>query len=352
MDFSFSAEQEMLRAEARALLDKRCTPDHIALVADGPEGWDPELWGTISELGWVDGGLDFLDEAVLFEEMGAALAPCPYFATAALARPALQGTPASWEGPATLAWAEDHRRVEPETLAPKTAAAESRGDWKLTGTKRLVPDLQAATRVVVVAAAPAGTALFAVDLGAPGVRVAMSATVDSTRRLGSLELAGAEATLVAGPEHAPGMLAGIGRRSRAAAALEAVGIAGRALDMGIAHAAERRQFGKPIGTYQAVSHALADAYTATELARSLSYWAAWCVEQDDVQADAATRAAKAFASEAAVGACERSIQLYGGRGFTWEHALHRYYKRALWIESWPPSGTAARAAIAEMLLDR
>ncbi|HVS84188.1 MAG TPA: acyl-CoA dehydrogenase family protein, partial [Gaiellaceae bacterium] len=121
-------------------------------------------------------------------------------------------------------------------------------------------------------------------------------------------------------------------RFRAGAAAEAVGIAQRALELGIQHASTRTQFGKPIGTYQAVSHPLADTYTDVELARSLAYWAAWCIANDDPQAPLAAAAAKAFATDAAVAACERSIQVHGGTGFTWEHPLHRFYKRALWLQ--------------------
>src|SRR5205814_7579032 len=99
--------------------------------------------------------------------------------------------------------------------------------------------------------------------------------------------------------------------------------------LGVEHASTRTQFGKPIGTYQAVSHQLADTYADVELARSLTYWAAWCVAENDQQAPVAAAAAKSFAAEAAVAACERSIQVHGGVGFTWEHPLHRFYKRAL-----------------------
>ncbi|HEY7421109.1 MAG TPA: acyl-CoA dehydrogenase family protein [Gaiellaceae bacterium] len=121
-------------------------------------------------------------------------------------------------------------------------------------------------------------------------------------------------------------------RFHAACAAEALGIAQRALDLGVEHAKTRVQFGKPIGTYQAVSHPLAQTYTDVELARSLVYWAAWCVAEDDERAEIAAASAKAFAAEAAVAACERSIQVHGGIGFTWEHPLHRFYKRALWLE--------------------
>ena len=139
-------------------------------------------------------------------------------------------------------------------------------------------------------------------------------------------------------------------RLRAAMAAEAVGIAQRALDLGLEHAKTRVQFGKPIGTYQAVSHQLADAYTDVELARSLAYWAAWCVAEDAEQAAVAAAAAKAFATEAAVAACERSIQVHGGTGFTWEHPLHRYYKRALWLEGFGKRPSELRVDVAEALL--
>jgi len=139
-------------------------------------------------------------------------------------------------------------------------------------------------------------------------------------------------------------------RLRAAMAAEAVGIAQRALDLGIEHAKTRVQFGKPIGTYQAVSHQLADTYTDVELARSLAYWAAWCVAEDDEQAPVAAAAAKAFAAEAAVAACERSIQVHGGIGFTWEHSLHRFYKRALWLEGFGKRPSELRVEVADALL--
>jgi alkylation response protein AidB-like acyl-CoA dehydrogenase len=139
-------------------------------------------------------------------------------------------------------------------------------------------------------------------------------------------------------------------RLRAAMAAEAVGVAQRVLELGIEHAKTREQFGKPIGVYQAVSHALADTYADVELARSLTYWAAWCVAEDDEQAAVAAAAAKAFASEAAVRACERSIQVHGGTGFTWEHPLHRFYKRALWLEGFGQRPSALRAEVADAVL--
>jgi alkylation response protein AidB-like acyl-CoA dehydrogenase len=139
-------------------------------------------------------------------------------------------------------------------------------------------------------------------------------------------------------------------RSRAALAAEAVGVAQRALDLGVEHATTRHQFGKPIGQYQGVSHQLADIYTDVELSRSLAYWAAWCVAEDDEHAPIAAAAAKAFATEAAVRGCERSIQVHGGIGFTWEHPLHRYYKRALWLHGFPTTPAQLRGEVADALL--
>ena len=139
-------------------------------------------------------------------------------------------------------------------------------------------------------------------------------------------------------------------RFRAAAAAEALGVAQRALDLGVEHAKTRLQFGKPIGTYQAVSHPLAQSYTDVELARSLVYWAAWCVAEEDERAPLAAAAAKAFTTEAAVAACERSIQVHGGIGFTWEHPLHRFYKRAIWLEGFGRRPAELRLEVADALL--
>jgi alkylation response protein AidB-like acyl-CoA dehydrogenase len=134
-------------------------------------------------------------------------------------------------------------------------------------------------------------------------------------------------------------------------ALEAVGIAGKALELAVEYAKSREQFGRPIGVYQAVSHQLVDTYVETELARSLAYWAAWAVDQSDEQAEVAVAAAKSYAADAAVAACERSIQVHGGIGFSWEHPLHTYYKRAMWIQAFGGHSSAHRARVAAALLD-
>ena len=131
----------------------------------------------------------------------------------------------------------------------------------------------------------------------------------------------------------------------------AVGVGARALELAVAHARERVQFGRPIGAYQAVAHPLADAFVELELARSLAWWAAWCVADDEADRTLAAAAAKATAADAAVATCERSIQTHGGVGFTWESPLNGLYRRALWIQSWDASGATLRAEVAAQVLD-
>jgi alkylation response protein AidB-like acyl-CoA dehydrogenase len=363
MDFAFSDEQQMLREQAASFLAAKMPHERVVELAESGEGWDPSVWREIAELGWLGlsvpeaaggAGYGFLEEAVLFEEMGRALFVGPYFSTVGLALPALEQDEdalrrvVEGEEVVTLAWAEE---PGPTTLseldAVGTKGEASNGTWSLTGDKVLVPDAGIADRAVVVAQRPDGIGLFLTDVDSPEV----ASTMDPTRRLGKLTLTGAGASPLAEPAEASSVLERIRLRALAAVSLEGVGIAQTALDLALAHAKERKQFDKPIGTYQAVSHQIADTYMATELARSLSYWAAWCVAEGDDRAAVAVAAAKSHAGAAAVAACERSIQVHGGIGFTWEHILHRFYKRAQWIESFAGYGSAHRSAIAASLLD-
>ncbi len=367
MDFSFTPEQEMLRAQARAFLERRFPPEHVARLAESESGWDSTSWRELAGLGWTGAsipeahggaGLGFLEEAVLFEELGRALYPGPYFSTIGLALPALGCAPellprvASGELRATLAWREPDRAVGLDALeAVTTEARRVGGRWLLRGAKHLVPDAGPADAFVAVARADDGVALFVATRHDGRPRVIVQDTVDATRRLGCVDFDDDEAMLLAEPRAAAEVIARTRLRAFVALALEAVGVAGRALALAVEHAKTRVQFGKPIGVYQAVAHKLADAYVETELARSLAYWAAWCLAVGDAEAPRAAVAAKAYAAEAAVGTCERAMQVHGGMGFTWEHVLHRYYKRALWIESFEASGAALRAEIADALLD-
>jgi alkylation response protein AidB-like acyl-CoA dehydrogenase len=250
----------------------------------------------LRELGWVgilrSEDFGFLDAAVLFEELGRALYDGPYVLNEIAAQPG-----------------DDVWSIEIDGFVPHLDQVQ----------RVLTPEMR----------------------GEPAQGEAV-ATVDETLRLGRLSRNGAEA--------ARGDWADVRRRLLAALALEAVGIGTKANELAIAYVSEREQFGKKIGTYQAISHSLVDGYVAVELARSLAYWAAWAVAEGDEQADLAVAAAKSQAGEAAVLACEKSIQAHGGIGFTWEHPLHRFYKRALWLEGALGYGREHRAEIASHLL--
>jgi len=317
MDFSFTDEQQELRNQARSFLAERFPAERVIELADSDEGWDSASWNELAELGWLGvsipeeqggAGLGFVEEAVLFEELGRALYPGPYFATIGLALPALG----------------------PEELA-EVATGEARWSASLDGS--LVPDLGLVERVAVVENGEAR---------AVPARGEVLNTLDATRRLGRLEAD--DGTPLTGDTSL------LRPRALAALAAESVGIGDRVLELAIEHAQTREQFGRPIGVYQAVSHKLADTYVELQLSRSLAYWAAWCVAEDDPQASVAAAAAKAYAADAAVAACERSIQVHGGIGFTWEHVLHRYYKRAQWIQTFGGFAAAHRAEVAEALL--
>ncbi|HLG07606.1 MAG TPA: acyl-CoA dehydrogenase family protein [Gaiellaceae bacterium] len=305
MDFTFTPEQNALREQARDFLTANPEPS----------------WRQLAELGWTgvsiaeeDGGagLTFVEEAVLFEELGRALYHGPYFSTVALTLPAL-----------------------PADLRAEVAAGEA--SWTLA-VGPLVPDLDTAERVAIVG----GDGIYELE----GEEREILTTTDETRPLGVVR-GGAPSRRLADAT----VLSEIESRSLTALALEACGVARRALEHAIEYAATREQFGKRIGVYQAVSHPLADAYMRLELSRSLALWAAWCVASGDAQAPVAAAAAKSYAAESAVAVCETSIQVLGGIGFTWEHVLHRLYKRALGIESFGASGTRLRAEVAATLLN-
>lgn len=371
MDFAFSPEQEELRAQARRFMAERFPDEKVVEIA----GWidavdEPELetldrvgWKQIAELGWIGlsapeeaggSGMSFVDEAVLLEELGYSLYPGPFFSTVGLALPALEKDPqaltrvVAGEEAATASW-----RLF-SSGSPGLSATGSGEEWRLTGSLDLIPDLWDNTYVIAAAATPDGVGLFLVDMdNSYEGHVRRMATMDETRRLGEIrpDTEGTVATLLVAPgEESESLLRSMRLRALAATALEAVGVGQRALDLSKAHVSERQQFGRPIGSYQAVSHQVADTYMEVELARSLAYWAAWCVAESDPQAEVAAAAAKATAARAAMTACERAIQVHGGIGFTWEHILHRYYKRAQWLEAFGGSARRHRAQIADALL--
>ncbi|MGH3379809.1 MAG: acyl-CoA dehydrogenase family protein [Actinoallomurus sp.] len=344
MDFAFSEEQSQLRGFARDFLASRYDDASLASIADSPTGVDPDVWPKLAEMGWLDTELTFLDQAVLYEESGYRPLPAPYLSTTALAAPALDAETlkrvADGTLRATLAWAEPGR---PQGLLDPVTASVS-GE-RLTGEKVLVPDAETADLFVVVAS----SGLYAVDAAEASVTV--HGTIDGTRRVADVRFSDVPARVLASGEEARVLLGKIRDRAYAALALECVGVAQRALDLLVAYAKEREQFGRPIGVYQAVSHKASNVYVQLQEARSLAYWAAWCVSEDDEMARQACLAAKSLAGETAVFACENAIQAHGGIGFTWEHVLHRYYKRAQWLAAFDGPARSQRAEVAAYLLD-
>jgi alkylation response protein AidB-like acyl-CoA dehydrogenase len=330
MDFAFSSEQEQLRASVRDYLRDRFSAERVVSLAESEAGWDPATWKELADMGWLDPSLGLLEHAVIAEESAYALLPAPWFSTVALAWPLL-----------------DDELRDAVSVGDRSATLALHGEvaadgGSLTGNVTLVPDLGAVTDVVVAAA----DGFYAVET-TPDIVVARS-TMDRTRRLGELRL---DRTPARRLDADPSLLSVVRRRALALASCEAVGVAQRALDLAAEHAKTRQQFGRVIGTYQGVSHQVADIFVALQLARSLAYWAAWAVSEDDAQADLAVAAAKSAATEGAVLACENAIQVHGGIGFTYEHVLHRYYKRAQWLEAFEGYGRQHRAAVAAAILD-
>jgi alkylation response protein AidB-like acyl-CoA dehydrogenase len=360
MDFTFSDEQELLRTSARQFLQDRYPIERVAEITDG-KGFDRGEWSAVAALGWTGisvpedeggAGLSLLEEIVVAEELGRAVYPGPFLSTVTLALPILRTLGASdlvravvsGERTATVAWASDEGRFDVDPL-PKVAWEGER----LSGTKLYVPNLGAADLVVVLGNSDGENGAWAIERDAGGVAWRELPTVDATRPMGEVRLDTAPATrlgLLDGTQ-----LATIRDRALATLAAEAVGVGARALELAVEHAGAREQFGKRIGTYQAVSHPLAQTFVDVETARSLAYWAGWAVTERATEAPVAAAAAKGRAAEAAVAACERSIQAHGGIGFTWEHPLHRYYKRALGIAAFLGWGSDHRARVATTLLD-
>ncbi len=345
MDFAFSEEQEMLRAAAGSWLSDRFPIDRVVQLADGEPGWDPASWAQLVSLGWLDRDLGLLEQAVLAEQTGYALYPGPWWSTVALAGPVLGVVP---ERPTTLAWAEPGAAGDLRSAARPGPATMADAVGLLTGTKIRVPDLAACESVLVVAAGPDGPGCWQVDVAT--ARVVPTSTTDRTRRLAELHLDGTVGRPVALEHGVDAVLADVRRRAGALLACEAVGVAQRCLTLCTAYAKERTQFGRPIGAYQGVSHRIADIFTALQLARSLAYRAAASVNDGTDDADQAVTVAMISAGDAATLAAENAIQAMGGIGFTWDHPLHRFYKRAQWIASFDGTGRSRRAELAAQLL--
>ena len=343
---------------------------------DTPEGMSPELWAKLAEQGWLglvfpeayDGmGLGFVDLTVLMEEMGRAVIPGPYFSTVLLGGLAIleagsEAQKKEWlpkvaagQKRVTLAWMEPSAMLGAAgvTLSAKGAA----GGHTLSGTKLFVPDANTADAIVVAARTNAGTgedgvSLFLVPRGAKGLEVKLLPTMDQTRKLCEVTLTG----VTLGPEAllgAPGLgwtpLARVLDRACVALCAEMCGGAQRVLDMTVEYAKIRQAFGKPIGSYQGVKHKAADMLVEVENSKSITYYAAWAMDEGASEGPLAVSMAKAYVSDAYRRVSAAGIQLHGGIGFTWEHDLHLYFKRAKGSEFTFGDATYHRERVAQLV---
>jgi alkylation response protein AidB-like acyl-CoA dehydrogenase len=331
MDFDLSDDQLALREGARALLDDLAAPARVRRVADSGEGWDRDLWAAMVDQGWLgiavperDGGVGLgpVELAVLLEEVGRHVAPAPFLPTVlAIDLARLAGATPIFErllGGDTVACAAWSRR------AGAVAATRDGDAWLLRGRPDPVPFASIAGVALVVATGPDDDdGLFCVDLDALG-RPAAEPAMDLTRSVAWLELTDAPALRLGGAD----LVAAYIDRGATATALEMLGGADRALTMAVDYAKERVQFGRPIGSFQAVKHRCADMLVDVEGMRSTAYWAAWCLAADDPDRSIAASTAKTWASDASKRVMASALQVHGGIGFTWEHDLHLFLKRA------------------------
>ncbi len=347
----------MLREAAKRFLADNCPTTFVRKMMADETAHDATFWRKLTELGWQgllipesyggQGG-SFLDMTVIAEEAGKALIPGPFFASALLGAPIVieggseplkkQLLPriAAGESIVTVAIAEGSGRFDAAGIELK--AEKKGGGYELSGEKFFVPDAHVATGIAVVArtgkgANPEdGVTVLLIDPKAAGVTITQLKTVDMTRRLCHIRFdrVKVDAAAVLGKENGGWPIV---RRTldiaTAALSAEMVGTAQKALDISVEYAKTRVQFGKPIGSFQAVKHKCVDMMVAVENARSLTYYACWTVDERSAEAPTAVPMAKAYASDMAKNVTSEAIQVHGGIGFTWEHDMHLYHRRAL-----------------------
>ena len=373
MDFGFSQEQEMLRATARKFFENECPSTFVRDRMAEPAGVTDEFWTKLAEQGWVGlvypeayggTGLGFVDLTVLMEEMGRAVVPGPFFSTLLGGLAILEAGTADqkkdWlakisagQAKATLAWTEPSARWD---AAGVTTAARTAGSaWTLTGTKLFVPDAHLADVLVVVARTSEGkrpedgVSLFLVERGARGLQTKLLPTMDQTRKLTEVKLEDTPAVLLGAKDAGWAPLERVVQRATVALCAEMCGGAQKVLDMTTEYAKIRIAFGKPIGSYQGVKHRAADMLVDVENAKSLTYYAAWAVDENVPEAALAASMAKAYTSDAYRKVAGAGIQLHGGIGFTWEHDLHLYFKRAKSSEFTFGDATYHREKVAQLI---
>ena len=356
MDIGFSEEQALLRDSAKKFLEAECPTPYVRARMAEPEAVTAEFWAKLAEQGWLGilfpeelggSGLGMVDLVVLLEEMGRAVMPGPYFSTALLGGAAILEAGsraqkaeilpkiAAGELKATLALCEAEARWDARGV--RMAARAGGSDWRLSGTKLFVPDAQTADQIVVAArtregsAAEDGVSLFLVPRQAAGLSIKPLPTIDETRKACEVRFDNVALPPEALLGEAGGGWAALARvidRAIVALSAEMCGLAERVLAMTTEYAKIRIAFDKPIGSYQGVKHKAADMLVDVENAKSLTYYAAWALDEGDKEAPLAAAMAKAQASDAARRVAAAGIQLHGGIGMTWEHDLHLYLKRA------------------------
>ena len=348
MNFGFSEEQEELRKMVKRFLDEKSPESEVRRLMATQEGYDPAVWSQMANelalqgLGIAEkfGGQGYgpVELYVVFEEMGANLFCSPYFSTVALAANAvtfvggeadhatyLPGI-ASGETIATVALTDDTGDWNLNTTS--TTAKKSGDGWFVSGVRNYVTDGNLASVIFVPAITDKGLSLFAVLGDASGVTRESLPTMDQTRKQSRIELRDAPATLVGIEGAALEGLETTMQVAVAALAAEQVGGAQRVLNNAVEYAKNRVQFGRPIGSFQAIKHKCADMLLDVESAKSAAYYAAWAAQERNDELPIAASLAKSFCSEAYFHCAAENIQIHGGIGFTWEHHAHLYFKRA------------------------
>jgi alkylation response protein AidB-like acyl-CoA dehydrogenase len=363
MDFAFSPEQQDLRRTVRQFLDKTSPEPEVRRLMATERGYDADAWRQLAdELGLLGiavpeehggAGAGFTEIGIVAQEMGRALFCGPFFGTVVLAATALlesaddaaqrRWLPAITAGEliATLALPgelpDGDSIGEPawEVAArPAAAPASAHDDWRLDGIARFVPDGHIADLILVPAATADGTALFAVRGGAPSLARTLLPAFDTTRKHARLQFSRTPATLIGTAGDAAAALARVFDLGCVALACEQVGVAERALEMARDYALLRTQFGRPIGSFQAVKHKLASVLLEVEAARSAAWYALWAADTRRDELPVVASIAKATCCAAAYLAAAENIQVHGGIGYTWEHPAHLYFRRAATSRMW------------------
>jgi len=345
MRFTPDPDAEDLRAVVRAFLDRHLPVDAVFAELRGDRGWDPDVWRRFAaEIGAValdvpedlgGAGAGVRELAVVAEELGRVPSRLPWFSTAVLGvgvltacgdAPDLLPDLLSGAATATLAHLEDPSGWDAGAVA--TLAVPGADGWWVTGTKTLVVEGATADLLLVVARAGAELGLFAVHAVADGLTRTPLETLDPNRPLARVDLARVPARRIGVGHDAGDLVARVLDRAVVALAAEQLGGAAAALDAAVAHAGERLQFGRPIGTFQAIKHRCADMAVQVEAARSAVAWAVACAAEDPAELPAAVAAAAMTCGQAYRYVAAENIQVHGGIGFTWEHPAHLHFRRA------------------------